>query len=1153
MRQKSDSIKRLVSICTLFFLIAFLISVPALAQEVTAGITGTVVDQGGSPVKGAIVTATDTDRGTSFSSETNDTGAFNIARVPVGTYKVKASSQGFQTAVYPPFTLVLNQTARLDFKLKVGQVTESVEVTSTAPVLQTETTELSTIIDARANTTLPLATRNYNQLSLLAPGSVSTNPGSFTGAQASFQVGRPYINGNREQTNNYILDGMDNNQIDNNDVAYAPSVDAIQEFNLITQNASAEFGNYLGGVINASIKSGTNHYHGDVFWFVRNDKFNANTWANGLTRGGPFTPGATNRDGTGRKPLLRWNEFGGTVGGPIIKNKLFFFADFQGSRFDQPGTNQQFTVFTARERTGDFGEFCTAGFTGGICNNLAQQLYNPFSSANPTTRTPFLNNQIPAGLFSPAARAILTSALYPLPINGGTQNNQTNFTHSNTNTNQGDFKIDWTPGEKDRVFFRYSQQGVTNPTTNSQKLIGDTLNDFPLQNGVVDWTRTITPSVVNDGRIGISYFPVTLGVSNPTGQNLAQVFGIAGVPDTLLPQLNLSGGFINGAGNFVGNNDAKNQFADTVIQAEDTVTWTVGKHTWHIGTQLFRYRTNIFYPGNEGLAGQLFFNGQFTSRGAASPGMGEADFLLGLPNQIGLGSGAGSRGMRNLIYSAFAQDNWRITNNLTLNLGLRYELTTARHEVHDLATNYGLLTGQVQLAGQNGASESLYNTYNGITNFQPRIGLAWSPDFLKNTVFRAAYGISNFAESTGTNNLLFQNPPFTIPHNVTYLTTQALPATTLDQGFSSFPTAACTPAAALASAPACFQSSTLHAFDPNFRPAVSQQWNVSIQHQFGRSTTLQMGYVGQRTQHLVDIYRADQLVLNPNGTTSPSPFLSGNPTLKGEAGFVRVTESGAFANYHALQTVFQQRLSDGLQFQANYTFSKCLNNSSGFFAQYGDTQPGKTQAGNDYFFFQNTFNKRGDYGLCPNDVKHAFNGYVSYDLPYGHGRKFGSHANAVLNAIAGEWQVNSIFNFHTGFPITAQGPDNSGTGSVFPRANCLSGVSHDGSQRYLFGPTGLPTGIQWLNPAAVTAALPGTFGNCAVGSFRGPALTTADLSVSKHFSITERQDLEFRVEAINFTNTPIFAAPADRVGPTFGQVTQAQGERNVQFALKYHF
>src|SRR6266571_4523836 len=321
--------------------------VPLSAQEITAAIVGTVTDPSGAPISGASVTATDTERGTVWTAKTNDAGVYNLPRVPVGNYTVKVSAPGFQTAVHPPFTLVLNQTAPIDVQMKMGKVTETVEVTSTAPILKTETTQVDTIIDSATNDRLPLATRNYVELTLLSPGSVSPDPTNFNNGDNTANGARPYINGNREQANNFILDGMDNNQVSDNLLGYTPAPDAIQEFNLITQNASAEFGNFMGGIVNATIKSGTNSYHGDVWEFFRNDKLNANSWSNNFnTTAGVWDPLP--------KSKLRWNMFGATLGGPILKNKLFFFVDYQGQRFDIPSSFGTKNVFTAAERTGDF-------------------------------------------------------------------------------------------------------------------------------------------------------------------------------------------------------------------------------------------------------------------------------------------------------------------------------------------------------------------------------------------------------------------------------------------------------------------------------------------------------------------------------------------------------------------------------------------------------------------------------------------------------------------------------------------------------------------------------------------------------------------------------------------------------------------------------
>jgi hypothetical protein len=1136
-------------------LFAFLLCSAAFGQDISSKITGTVTDASGAVISNAAVTATETSRGTVYPTQANSVGVYYLSPLPIGDYTVKVTASGFSSVERPSFSLAMSQTARVDIVMTVGQASQTVEVTSAPPLLQTDQTSMSTVLDARANVTLPLATRNYNQLTLLSPGAVSLNPGAFTGPQQSFQVGRPYINGNREQTNNYVLDGMDNNQIDNNDVAFAPSVDAIQEFNLISQNAPASYGNYLGGIISVTLKSGTNQFHGDVFEFIRNDAFNANRWQNGLTKGQPYIPGVNNPDGTGLKPILRWNEFGASIGGPIIKDKLFFFADYQGSRFDQPATSVPYTVFTTAERQGNFGSICAAGFnTAGICNNLSQQLYNPFSASTPGSRQPFLNNIINVP-FSASATKILTSLLYPGPINSLTTGNQVNVTHSYTNSDQGDLKIDWVASQKDHLYGRYSQQHITNPTTNSQLLTGNSDNEFPLYNGVLDYTHTFSPSLLNSARIGASYFPVTEGYTNPTGQNLPSVFGIAGTApnQTFLPLMTFSGASY---GPMFGNNNLVSQFHDTVIQAEDAVTIIHGKHTVNVGFEYFNYRTNVLYVGNSGLAGQFIYNGSFTSNpsvgssvaGTTPTGWAEADFLLGLPENVGLGSGGG-RSLRNSLYSAFVQDDWHLRNNLTLNLGLRYEVVTPRAEAHDQATNYNLSTGAVEIAGLNGNSKALYNQYNGPTNFQPRVGFSWQPEFAKATVVRGAYGISNFTESTGTGNLLIQNPPFAIPLNVTYAGgTQALPTTTLDQGFSSFPASGCTTAAALAQSPLCFSGAGIHAFDPNnIRPAVSQQYNLTVQHQFGNSVTAQIGYVGQKTDHLMTIALINQKVLQANGAIAPSPFL--NPTLQGLIGQARLTASTGYSNYNALQANLQKRLSHGLELQANYTWSKCLGNSSGFYAQYGDTNANLTQAGNNHFFFQNTYNPDADYGRCDQNVTNAFNGFITYDLPFGRGRQFGSNLNRAADLVVGGWQVNSILQFHDGFPITAQANDNSGTTSGFPRANC-NGAPVE-TPKKPSNIAGSP-GYLWFNPGSVSQPTSG-FGNCQVGSFTGPGLQAIDFSVSKSFTIVEHQSLQFRAEAINVLNHPILVAPNSSIGNTFGLVNNAQGERQLQFALKYMF
>src|ERR1017187_9393079 len=537
----------------------------AWGQEVTASITGTVTDPSGAAVVGATVTATSQERGLTYTGVTNDSGLYRIAQLPVGTYGLKVEKSGFALASHPAFVLTLNQVARVDVTMKVGQASETVEVTGAAPVMETDTTQVDTVINAATNDNLPLASRNYVQLTLLAPGSVSTDPSSFNnGNNTGGYGGRPLINGNREQANNFMLDGMDNNQVSDNLLGYTPAPDAIQEFNLITNNAPAEFGNFEGGSGNATIKSGTNAFHGDVWEFFRNDVLNANSWSNKLVS--PALPRAA----------LRWNMFGGTAGGPIIKNRLFFFADFQDQRFDIPTSSSQNTVFTTAERGGDFGALCQGGFSNGVCAG-AGQLYNPCasftapctpSSTPAPTRQPFANNVIPAVMISPVAAALFQSKLYPTPVHSALQNNAVNTSNSAFNEEQGDLKIDFKATQKDNISYRFTRAYQDNPSFNSQVLLSNGYSSTPIYNTVGDWSRTIGNNLVNDARIGWSH--ITLNSGNAWASSVGQFGNTLGIgngnPATLPGLLALT--FSNSAVTNLGSLEATQSFDDHVWQAE---------------------------------------------------------------------------------------------------------------------------------------------------------------------------------------------------------------------------------------------------------------------------------------------------------------------------------------------------------------------------------------------------------------------------------------------------------------------------------------------------------------------------------------------------------------------------------------------------------
>jgi len=1096
---------------TLFVLAVFAAIVPLQAQTVTATITGQVTDPSNAPVPGAKITATDTERGTQYTTTSNPDGRYTLSNVPVGTYDVKVENAGFQTATQSNLVLQLNQVAKLDVQLQVGNLTQTVEVTSEAPLLQTESTQVGQVIDQRTNESLPLATRNYVQLTLLTAGSTHPDPSSFTNGQTTSGSGRPYVNGNREQANNFMLDGMDNNQVSDNLVGYAPSVDAIQEFNEITQNAPAEFGNYMGAIVSTEIKSGSNQFHGDLFEFFRNNVLNANSWSNNWN-GAP-------------RPQLRWNEFGGTIGGPIKRDKLFFFADYQGQRFDTPTSLGATSVMTQAERNGDFSALLSL--------KTPVQLYNPFSVSN-GKRNPFPGNKIPSNLLSPVAQKILSdTSIYPLPTGSGLNNNLLYASHTYINGDQGDAKVDWNISEKDRLFGRYSQSFITNPTTNNIPIFYNSFANLPAHNGVLDWTRSVSPTIVNELRFGVNYVFINNGGAANGVNGLAQTVGLPDIPSSFLPAMNFGGGFAA----TIGNADIYQLFADTVIQFGDTVNITRGAHSMHAGFQEWRQRIDTFYSGNNGRAGSFNFDGRYTAGpnplavAGSGSGLAEADFLMGLPASIGGGVNGGTWGQRSGVIAAFFQDDWHVRPNLTLNLGLRWELHTPWVEVHNRQDNFGLFTGTVYYAGQSGCAynncDALYNQYNGITNFQPRIGLAWNP--WKNTVVRSAYTLSNYLEGTGTNLRLPINPPFAHETDANY-TSEPLPGSTLDQGFATLqPT----------SNP--FQGALIRLWDPNIRPAVSNQWSFTIQQQLTNSLTLQVGYVGQRTTHLMVPMPYFQKQLLPDGTVVGSPYLSGNPTVYNAISQISGTASNGDQSYNSLQAVLQKRLSGGLEGSVAYTYSKCMTNSSGYYGSWG----GQTTPTSPYF--QNLYDMKSEWGPCYYDTTHILTSYAVYDVPVGRGRTFGKDMNRVADAFLGGWQISPILTLHTGFALTLSGPDASGTNSRGARPDCIAPPHVFGYQNSPLG------GYQWFDPNSYAAPAPHTFGTCGVGTVRGPGLKNLDLSLGKFFNFTEQKKLEFRAEAVNLTNTPIINSPNTGLGSTVGLAQSSQPGRQVQLALKLYF
>ena len=1106
-------------------LIMILGASPALwAQQAAGSITGTVVDPSGSPVDNATVTVRDVDRGTTWVTKTSDAGLYAFPQIPVGNVVVKAEAPGFSAQVHSVFNLILNQVARVDFKLQMGAVNQTVTVTTAPPLLQTGSTEVGTLIPGSAVTSLPLATRDINQLTLLAPGVISPNIFAFESSQNTFGTGRPYVNGAREQDNNFSLDGMDVNQPDNNDVAYVPSPDAIQEFNIITSNAPADFGNYIGGVIVESLKSGTNLYHGDVFEYIRNTDLDANTWQD---KANAFLQIPDTTSSTLPRPVLQWNEFGGTVGGPIIKNKLFFFADEQTELNNTPRTANTNSIIPSAFLTGDLSALCTsqgASFINGVCSNTAYQLYSPTYLTGPNagqvaplgSRQPFPNNLVPIN--SKVAGAMVASKLFTQQFE-----QQTYYTSGYVHTYQGDVKIDWQASENDHLSGRYSQMYTINTSSNGTNVLTPNLTrEYPLKNFVGDYVHTFTPTLVNDLRIGAQLFPANDQVyTNAAGGNLPEEFGLPGVQEPILPAMSFGYGT-------VGSSDGVEIFHDTTIEAEDSLTWTHGKHSLHTGFELYHYIMNDVYAGNQGAAGSFNFSGQYTGNGTI--GNAFADFLLGLPEDVEQGVPFAFN-LRNSLFAGYVQDNWQVAHNLSLNIGMRYELNTPRGDKNALNNvNFNLLTGAPEI-GTN------YNTYTGWDNFQPRIGFAYQPDWAPGTVLRGAYDISSYMEGNGVNNMAVVNPPYVELHNEVNNSGDALlyPVTTLDQGFTPF-SAACTPTQLLAFDSACFASGQVHATNPNLQPAVDQQFSLVVQHQFKGNTTASVGYVGNKDDHMSDIYLYNQKQINSAGTVVPGPYMQ--PIVQAGAQ-ARYNASDGISRYNALEATLAQSNFHGLDFHASYTWSKCMANSLGYFGSYGDEEgAGESQTQATQNFFQNEYNPMGDYGRCTIDTAQDFGAFGVYNLPFGRGRQFANNVNRGVDAVIGGWQVAADMTLRSGFGITPfagaymgdENPNSASTltGSYEPRPDCVAGqLSSQSLQTVQIGGS---IGKTNLNPASVSevadVANGGTFGNCQTGALRGPSLKTADMNVTKRIPVTERVNMALAAQFINLTNTPIFSVPA---------------------------
>jgi outer membrane receptor protein involved in Fe transport len=1148
------------------------------AQTITGSINGTVTDPSGAVVPNAQVTATNIETNVATQATTNNDGIYNIRFLQIGQYKVTITAPGFATSTYGPFALETGQNAKIDGKLSLESQQQKVSVEAeVAPLINTENPTLATTLDTRAIENVPLVGRNLTAITMFLPGSVSTQPNSFVsnaavsgplsgnnpnGGSSSASVS---VNGNRQQANQYLLDGMNINQTLDDIIGYVPNVDAIAQVQVISSNASAEYGNVNGGDVIYQTKSGTNNWHGSAFYFLGNYNLDANSWKNNFTH-------------VAKNSYTR-NLFGATFGGPILKDKLFFFVDYQGGRFHSGGTSTA-SVYTQRMRNGDFGELLDPAIMGGAGKTI--QLYDATQPGLPA----YAGNQIQ--VINPAAQYLFAHPeLYPLPNatpNAGTPtiNNYHGLQKQRNYGDQFDVKVDYRMGEKDNMFVRYSQMDSGQTTLSALPTSFNSAPTFPFRGVAINEVHTFSSSVVNEFRAGytrvVNNGAVTLDPTGAFGLNGNSLLGIPGgqpfqgfsalaMGNSASPQAFQAS---NGSGDFttIGNSNTGTNYTLNTFLYGDNLTWSKNRHTFKFGAQFLRQQQNNFYPGNDGSMGGFYYLGAGTARGT-SGGYTGADFVLNRAGFVSIGGVSGPVGMRSWRDAYFAQDDWKVTPNLTLNIGVRYEYVQPIYEVNNKMSTIDpanpsvvLLAGSPQ-AKAAGYNRALVDPYYG--SVMPRIGFAWQA--APRLVVRGGYGIQNFMEGTGANLRMTTNLPFQGSYQASGLQSNAANGGTPGQFYAVQSGFGASSGAGGAT------GVVYNVWNKKIKPAFIGEYSLTLEYQVSNTASFQIGYVGETGQHLITANRRNQLaapcVINGQVQAFPtggSPQPAGCPKSPfqdtpgvGYTGNIRYTDSNAMMNYNALQTSFRQRLSHGLQYTANYTYSRAMTNSLGFYGA-----PGIQNAS---AYAENVYNLGLDYGPTGQDVRNAVNFNLVYDLPLGRGRKYGANMPLFLDEIVGGWKASLTGVAYSGFPVTLTANNNSQVNSGAQRPNHYRKLKIvNRSMHNWFGtdPSAIPCTTPGVDNGVCAYGQPafGTFGNAPVGSERAPGYQTFGASVTKDFTIWHEHQINFRADADNVFNHASWGNPARDItnltnsgfGDILNQGTPVRSNpRQMQLSVKYHF
>jgi hypothetical protein len=1036
-------------------------------------------------------------------------------------------------ASYGPLALEIDQVAKVDIQLKVGSTNTTVNVSEDLqPILNTESATLGETFTENTINSVPLNGRDFTQLTVYTPGAVAPGFSSYGGGDSTERAvdagNEVSVNGNRQQSNNYLLDGQEINENLNNTLGYNPSPDAIAQIRVIASNANAEFGNVNGGTVIALMKSGTNSWHGSAFAFLKNYNLDANSWGND-----------NNVIPTPKNPYTT-TQFGGTFGGPIFKDKLFFFIDYEALRYHGAGTTTA-SLAPAAFRNGDLSSLLTLP--------TPIQLYNSQTLGANGQPVPYANNQVP--ITNPVALYLFSHPnAYPLPNNPtsdplGIQNNFVGPTGSFSKNDQGDAKIDWHFRSSDVFAFRYSQGYAQDGQSVDPLPV-----QFPIANNYPDhffdsnWVHTFSSAIVNSFTANYGRIRFNNGVStDPSG-----LFGLTGNATVGIPgnpqqtagfsSQNFNGTSGAGFPSGFGTNPSPEIFIDNVFGYSDNLTWQKGRHLLKFGAEFVRYQQNSFYPGNDGELGAFNYTGAFSS----SPFAGDssslypfADFLTDRAQDVQIGAVGGRTGQRQWRDGIFAQDDFKVMPNLTLNLGLRWEFDQPIYEVNNKMANIDIPTKTIEYAGVNGASRALYDA--DYTQFQPRIGFAYQP--MTRLVVRGGYGISSYLEGTGANLRLTQNPPFhtdfeQIAVNPSASTTGVYSPGVFYQAANGFPTTN-------------VPTTTFYVWPKDLKPAITQEVSLTTEYELTGSSSFQVGYVGILGHHLTDPYWGNQLT----APGAAAPYAN----IVGDGGVIKITQTESASNYSALQAVFRQHLKAGLELTANYTYSHSLTDDIGFY--------GVSNIYSGQYYQQNAYDLRSEWGPSGMDTRHNISVTGVYDLPFGRGKMFAPNANYIVNEVIGGWKLSGADVYYSGFPVTVSSPANYSS-----TVNAFTGAARPNQNRPLHV-TGRSIGAYYGTAVQGTSCGPNqndgncvysqqpddAFGDVRPGSLRAPSFQNIDMAVAKSFPVWHEQRFDFRADFFNAFNIADYAPPdSGMTDSNFGQITgTVNGNRSVQLSLKYAF